>query len=153
MYGRCLVTILIVCGTLPSVGCVIESPLSVQRFWFDRNSYSAPSIVYDRITHQPMRSHRVNELRWMYNLGPHDTDEYALMPKGVHPATVEPPVPPPATYKHPPQPQIKPPPNNGPLVPPAPNINQRRPTPDPHAPVASKPVPRTADSQGWRFTR
>lgn len=152
MSGRRCVTAILACGVFALCGCVIESPLSVQRFWVDRNSYNQFAIVHDRITHQPMRSHRVNELRWMYNAGPHETGAYSLLPAS---RGGRPPVPAQAVPPSPPSPH---PPGNGALVPPAPSTNERRvpnPSDDPNAPVAGSAPrrlpPRTAGRGGWRF--
>lgn len=138
-------------AALLATGCAMESPLSVHRFWADWNTYRAPAIVYDRITHQPMKSHRVNELRWMYNLGPHDVDRQGLLPRYRTPVR-KPPVELPII---PPLPQ--PSPKSNPLVPPAPSSDQSPPPSESSSPIASDneppAVPRTARSDAWRFAR
>ncbi|VAX37607.1 hypothetical protein MNBD_PLANCTO02-2078 [hydrothermal vent metagenome] len=40
------------------------------RVWVDWNSYSGPTISYERTDHLPYHPPRVDYFRWMYGLGP-----------------------------------------------------------------------------------
>ena len=81
------VLFVIAAASITTAGCVVESPLSVRRVWADFNTLNTPAVYYEKVSHLPMDSARVKELRWMYNAGPHETGPNSLIPapKGTYP--------------------------------------------------------------------
>jgi len=140
-------------------GCVIESPLALRKFWADYNTLNSPAVFYDKISHMPPSSAQVKELRWMYNMGPHEVGPHSLIPPpvGVAPLPSRDRAQPERTFQSKPErtfdsePSGKgngsvPEPNDGPLLPPLPKSGAA-PTPKP-PPRKALPVPPPADSSG-----
>lgn len=75
--------------SMGSMGCTYQGRLSMRRVWADFNTLSAPALYYEKLDHFPYHAAKVDQYRWMYNMGPsprvpyQEIPEWALDEQGV----------------------------------------------------------------------